>query len=100
MPPGARPWNLSEESTLMCWRITAGSSFGIDGSGTAGAGSAPDEIVEGAGDVAAGAPRDEIVEADADVAAPPDGPAAGAADCAGASLRLQAAARTSTATAR
>jgi len=68
----------------MCWRITAGSSFGIDGSGTAGAGSAPDEIVE----------------ADADVAAPPDGPAAGAADCAGASLRLQAAARTSTATAR
>ena len=42
MPPGARPWNLSDDSTLMCWRMTAGSTFGIDDSGTAGAGSGED----------------------------------------------------------
>src|SRR3954453_14871496 len=71
MPPGARPWNLSEESTLMCCRTTAGSSFGIDARGT-----------DGAGSVAAALPAVEAAGA---------APGADDADCAGASLRLHAA---------
>src|SRR4051812_35772468 len=67
MLPGARPWNLSDESTLMCCRMTAGSTFGMDDSGTAGGGSA---VAEEAG-----------VEAAA---------ADGVALCEGASLRLHA----------